>query len=140
MSQDPPNLIDKVALVHIVDRGVWFTETDKPFLVNWGGKRNRKSDGTPETDLETLIREVREEGSVEVVPSTARHIFTLEGHALDGRPLRESFYVAEFVGTPVPSGEVKAFRRLTTADVGAPYMTPMGNEFLRRLAALDLID
>jgi len=61
-----------------------------------------------ESDLEALIREIKEELSVDVDPATARPVQTFRAAAA-GRPgvmLEPRLYTAEIGGTPTPSSEI----------------------------------
>ncbi|MDT7784472.1 MAG: 8-oxo-dGTP diphosphatase, partial [Pseudonocardiales bacterium] len=73
-----------------------------------------------ETDVETLVREIREELSVEIDATSARHIGTFEaqahGHS-SGVTVRMTCYTASFTGEPVASAEIEELAWLTTADV-----------------------
>jgi len=71
------NFVDKVAFVHIRDRKVLVAlneGNDTWFLP--GGHRE-----PGETDEQTLIREVKEELSVDIVPDTIDYFDTFEGQA-----------------------------------------------------------
>ncbi|GAB3594143.1 NUDIX domain-containing protein [Angustibacter peucedani] len=65
----------------------------------------RREDG--ETQLDTLVRELREELAVDVRPATARHLVTIESHRHESdEPLRMVCFGAEVDGAPTPSAEV----------------------------------
>ena len=70
-----------------------------------GGKREGR-----ESDLETLLREIREELTVLLDPGTAAHVGTYQagGPGLpDGAVVRMSCYTAEYRGTLAPSSEIE---------------------------------
>lgn len=61
-----------------------------------------------ESDVDALIREIREELSVDLDSATARHLQTFHAAAA-GRPdtmLELRLYAAEMAGTPRPSSEI----------------------------------
>ena len=79
-----------------------------------GGKREGA-----ETDLQTLVREVREELAVAVVAETVTHAGTYEAQAHghpDGVVVRMSCYHGEYRGTPVASSEIEEVAWLSYAD------------------------
>ncbi len=70
-----------------------------------GGKREGR-----ESDLETLLREIREELTVLLDPGTVAHVGTYEagGPGLPGGAVvRMSCYTAEYRGTLAPSSEIE---------------------------------
>ena len=72
-----PVRIDKIAWIRIEDRTILSTRSagkDAYYLP--GGKRE-----LGESDVETLVREVREELSVTIVTGTAEHAGTFEAQA-----------------------------------------------------------
>ena len=80
-----------------------------------GGKREGD-----ETDLETLVREIREELSVDIVPETVKYFGTYEaqahGHA-EGILVRMTCYFADYVGEPRADNEIAEIVWLTGADM-----------------------
>lgn len=79
-----------------------------------GGKRH-----PGESDLETLVREVREEVSVEVLPGTAEHLGTYraaaDGHGA-GVQVTMACYTAAHRGTLAAAGEIAELAWLGYAD------------------------
>lgn len=72
-----------------------------------------------EADTETLVREIHEELSVVIAPSTVAYIGTFEGPAhgqLSGAVVRMSCYAADYKGNLAPSSEIAEFDWLTYAD------------------------
>ena len=69
-----------------------------------------------ETDAETLIREVREELAVDIVPDTIAHLNTYEAQA-HGRPEGEMgrfiYYTASYEGELEASSEIAEIRFLS---------------------------
>lgn len=66
-----------------------------------GGKREGA-----ESDLETLVREIREELDVALDPGTAAHTGTYEADA-DGALVRMACYTADYRGELTPSSEIE---------------------------------
>ncbi|MCR6487262.1 NUDIX domain-containing protein [Amycolatopsis sp. OK19-0408] len=108
-------MIDKIAWIHVADGRVLVARSrgkDKFYLP--GGKRE-----PGEADVETLVREVREELAVEILPSTAKPAGTFEGQAhghAEGTVVRTTAYMADFAGTPSASSEIEEIAWLTYAD------------------------
>ena len=96
--------IDTIAYVCVRDGKILSTRgKGKDTYMIPGGKR----DGN-ETDEQTLIREVKEETTVDLIFETIRHYGTFEAQA-HGRPegtvVRMACYTADFVGEPKPDSE-----------------------------------
>ncbi|APU13530.1 ADP-ribose pyrophosphatase [Actinoalloteichus fjordicus] len=107
--------MDKVAWVRLTDRRILSARTrGRDVFYFPGGKRE-----PGESDVETLVREVREELAVEIVPDTARRLGTFETQA-HGKPagvlVRLTCYTAEAVGTPTASMEIEEIALLSYAD------------------------
>ena len=81
-----------------------------------GGKRE-----PGETDVQTLVREIREELDVAIAPGSAAHFGTFQahahGHAADVE-VRMTCYTAEYRGTLTPSSEVEEAVWLCYGDRG----------------------
>lgn len=108
-------MIDKIAWIRLADGAVLSTRSrGKDAYYFPGGKRE-----TGETDVETLVREIREELSVTIVPASARHLGTFEaqahGHA-SGVTVRMTCYTASFEGELAPDNEIEEMVWLTYAD------------------------
>lgn len=107
--------IDKVAWLHVTDGAVLSTRSrGKDVWYFPGGKRE-----PGETDVDTLVREVREELAVAIAPDTARHVGTFEAQAHghpEGLTVRMTCYAAEHRGEPTPSSEIEEVGWLTYAD------------------------
>jgi len=100
------NYIDKLAYIHLKDGKILTTlSKGKDTWYIPGGKREGD-----ETDHEALMREVKEELTVELRPSTIRHYGTFEAQA-HGKPegtiVRMTCYEAEFDGELRPSSEIE---------------------------------
>ncbi len=98
--------IDKLAFIEIRDRKILETCSygkDKWYIP--GGKREGS-----ETDHETLIREIKEELLVDLIPETIVHYGTFEAQAHskpEGTMVRMSCYSAKYKGELTPSAEVE---------------------------------
>lgn len=101
--------IDKLAFIDIKDRRVLSTlSKGKDTWYIPGGKR----DGT-ETDHEALIREIKEELSVDVVPKTITPygVFEAQAHGKpEGTVVRMTCYTAKFNGELKASAEISEYR------------------------------
>ena len=105
MNQDT---IDKVSLIHIKEKKILVTlSKGKDTWYQPGGKREKG-----ETDIQTLIRELKEELSVVIIPSTIKFYGTFRAQA-HGKPegviVQMKCYTAEFNGEPSPSQEIERF-------------------------------
>lgn len=107
--------IDKVAWIHIHDGRVLGARShnqDAYFFP--GGKRD-----PGESDRECLVREVREELNVTLVPESLRPLGTFEAQA-HGKPagvmVRLQCYEADYVGELQASSEIAEIAWLTNAD------------------------
>ncbi len=108
-------MIDKVAWLYLEDGRVLGTRSaGKDTFYLPGGKRE-----PGESDVATLVREIREELSVEIDAASARHVGTFEAQAhghTSGVTVRMTCYTASFEGEPVASAEIEELAWLTTAD------------------------
>lgn len=109
----PP--IDKLAWIHIVDRRILNARSKgKDTYYIPGGKRN-----PGETDQQALIREVKEELTVDLTPGTIQHLHTFEAQA-HGKPegirVRLTCYEAGYTGTLTPAAEIEEIAWLTYQD------------------------
>jgi 8-oxo-dGTP pyrophosphatase MutT (NUDIX family) len=109
-------MIDKIAWIHLEDGRVLGTRSiGKDVYYLPGGKRE-----PGESDVETLVREVREELTVEIDGASAEHIGTFEAQAHGREPgvlVRMACYTASFEGEPVAANVIEEISGLTTADV-----------------------
>ena len=108
-------MIDKIAYLYLSDGKILSSRskgTDTWYIP--GGKR----EGT-ETDIETLVREIKEELSVNIKPETAKLYGVFEaqahGHA-EGVVVRMTCYTAEFKGELKAASEIEELRWLTSSD------------------------
>lgn len=107
--------IDKIAWIRLEGGKILSTRSrGKDVYYLPGGKRE-----PGETDVQALVREIREELDVEIAPGSATHAGTFEaqahGHAHD-IVVRMTCYTADYQGTLTPSSEVDELIWLTYAD------------------------
>ena len=111
-------VIDKVAFLYLQDGKILSTRSkgkDKYYIP--GGKRE-----TGETDIETLIREVKEELSVDIIESSAKlyGVFEAQAHGkAEGVIVKMTCYTAEYIGELKADSEIAEIVWLTTADIEA---------------------
>ena len=109
-------IIDKIAYLHLVDGKVLSTLSkgkDKYYLP--GGKREGS-----ETDVQTLVREIKEELSVSIVPATARlyGVFEAQAHGkAEGVLVKMTCYTADYTGQLAADSEIAEIVWLTYADI-----------------------
>lgn len=118
-------MIDKIAWLHLVDGRVLSTRTrGKDVYYLPGGKRE-----PGETDAQTLVREVREEVSVEIAEPTIQPAGVFEAQA-DGKAsgvvVRMTCFTAGYTGTLAASSEIEE-------------VTWLGYEDRDRVSAVDKI-
>ena len=108
--------IDKVAYLCLRDGKILSARSkgkDKYYLP--GGKREGN-----ETDVETLVREIKEELTVDIIPSTAKFygIFEAQAHGKEeGVTVKMTCYMADFSGELKADSEIAELAWLTTADI-----------------------
>lgn len=115
-------IIDKVAWLHLHQGRVLSTRSrgkDRYYFP--GGKRE-----PGETDAQTLIREIREELTVALEPTSLQYLGTFEaqahGHAA-GILVRMICYAADYAGTLQPAAEIEEIAWLTYQD--RPRVSPV---------------
>lgn len=109
-------MIDKIAWIYIEDKKVLCTRSKgKEKYYSPGGKREQG-----ENDEETLIREVKEEVSVDIKKDTIQYYGIFEAQA-DGKEegviVKMTCYTAEYKGNLQPSSEVEEINFLDTSDM-----------------------
>src|SRR4051794_11751603 len=97
--------IDKLAWIHIVDRKLLSTRSKgKDTYYIPGGKRE-----SGETDENALVREIREELSVDLVRDKLKHVGTFDAQA-HGKPegvrVRMTCYEGPYQGQIQPASEI----------------------------------
>lgn len=109
-------IIDKVALIYLKDGKILSTRSkskDKYYIP--GGKRENG-----ETDIETLVRETKEELSVDIIAPTAKFygVFEAQAHGkVEGVLVRMTCYMANFSGVLKADSEIAEIMWLTYADL-----------------------
>ncbi len=109
-------VIDKVALLYLKNGKILSTRSkgkDKYYIP--GGKRE-----AGESDIETLVREVKEELSVDIIESSAKlyGVFEAQAHGkAEGVIVKMTCYTAEFIGELKADSEIAEIVWLTTADI-----------------------
>lgn len=108
-------LIDKIAWIRVEDGKILSTRSrGKDVYYLPGGKRE-----PGETDVQTLVREIREELDVAIAPGSVTHAGTFQaqahGHAA-GIAVRMTCYTADYQGALAPSSEIDELIWLTYAD------------------------
>lgn len=131
-------LIDKLAWIYIKDRKILSTRSKgKDVWYIPGGKREQG-----ESDQEALLREVREELSVDLLPNTLKYIGTFKAQA-HGKPegtfIQMTCYSGDFVGLLQPAAEVEEITYLTSA-VDKNLLSPADVIIFAWLKEQDLID
>lgn len=109
------SFIDKLAWVHVKDGKILMTRSrGKDVWYIGGGKRE-----SGEADEQALIREVKEEFSVDMMPETIRHLGTFEAQAHgkpEGTMVRMTCYTGEYRGTLAPASEIEELAWFTYGD------------------------
>ncbi len=126
----------KVALLDIENREVLFARTKgQTLFYNVGG---RVEPG--ETHEQALIRECKEEMSVDIIPGTLEFVHSFKGERLDkpGEFIEIHCYNAGYEGEPVPSSEIEELDWFTSNDM--QRTTPTGQQILLWLKEQNLID
>lgn len=105
--------IDKLAWLCIQDKRLLCARSkDKDTFYIPGGKRE-----AGESDQETLIREIQEELSVDIIPETIKYAETFKAQAHD-KPgevkVKMTCYTAEFTGQIKANAEIEEVIWLTT--------------------------
>ncbi|HSD98269.1 MAG TPA: NUDIX domain-containing protein [Patescibacteria group bacterium] len=132
------DLIDKLAWIYIKDRKILSTRSKgKDAWYIPGGKREKG-----ETDQQALIREVKEELSVDLLPETITYIDTFKAQA-HGKPegvfVQMTCYSAEYKGELIPAAEIDEMKYLTS-DTDPSLLSPVDRIIFAYLKEKDLID
>lgn len=108
--------IDKIALIYIKNNKILGTlSKGKDTYYLPGGKRE-----STETDEETLIRECKEELSIDIKKETIKYYGTFEAQAhgkTEGILVRMTCYTAEFEGELVPNSEIQEIKWLDYSNL-----------------------
>jgi 8-oxo-dGTP pyrophosphatase MutT (NUDIX family) len=131
-------VIHKSAWLCIKNRRVLFARSEENANTFYlpGGKRE-----AGESDHEALIREVKEETTVMLLPDTIKHAHTFTDHA-HGKPadvqVAVKAYFADYEGDLIESDEIAELAWLTSADSEKLY--GVGQQAVAWLKERDLID
>ena len=132
------NLIDKLAWIYIKDRKILSTRSkgkDAWYLP--GGKRE-----AGETDQQTIIREIKEELTADLLPETLKYVDTFKAQA-HGKPegvfVQMTCYTGEYKGELKPSMEIEEMTWLTS-DTDPKLLSPVDRIIFAYLKEKDLID
>jgi 8-oxo-dGTP pyrophosphatase MutT (NUDIX family) len=107
--------IDKLAWIELQNRSILSTKSygkDKYYIP--GGKRE-----SGETDQEALVREIHEELTVQLDPSSLQFLGVFEAQAHghpDGMLVKMTCYAAAYSGTLHASSEIESLKWLNYAD------------------------
>lgn len=108
--------IDKIALLYIKDGQILSTlSKGKDTYYLPGGKRELN-----ETDEQTLIRECKEELTIDIKEDTIKYYGTFEAQAhgkAEGIIVKMTCYTAEYIGEIKPSSEIQEIRWLSYNDI-----------------------
>lgn len=108
--------IDKIALLYIKDGQILSTlSKGKDTYYLPGGKRELN-----ETDEQTLIRECKEELTIDIKEDTIKYYGTFEAQAhgkAEGIIVKMTCYTAEYIGEMKPSSEIQEIRWLSYNDI-----------------------
>ena len=130
-------IIDKVAYLHLKDGKILSTRSkgkDKYYLP--GGKREGH-----ESDMETLVREIKEELTVDIIESTARFygVFEAQAHGKEeGVLVKMTCYTAEYSGELKADSEIAELVWLTSAD--AALVSPVDQLIFADLNGKGMLD
>lgn len=129
--------IDKLAFIELKGRKV--LETKSKGKDTWyipGGKRERQ-----ESDEQALIREIKEELSVDIDPTGIVHYGTFEAQAhgkAEGTIVRMTCYLAKYAGELKPNAEVEMMDWFDYSK--RDLVSPVDQLIFDDLKAKDLID
>ena len=130
-------IIDKLGWIYIKDKKLLGARSKgKNVYYIPGGKREQR-----ETDKEALIREIKEELDIELIPKSLRFInkFKAQAHGQsEGIILQMTCYSADFIGGINASSEIEEVTWLTHKD--KKWATPMIKIILDWFKERDLID
>ena len=130
-------LIDKLAWIHIVDRKILSTlSKGKATYYIPGGKREGD-----ESDIDALVREIKEELSIDLIPSQQEFIGTFEAQAHgkgEGVVVKMTCYSGPYTGELEPDSEIEEMVWFTHKD--REQSSPVDKIIFDWLKEQDLID
>ena len=131
------NIIDKVAWITIQNKKVLLARSKGNDTFYFpGGKREGA-----ESDIQTLLREIKEELGVDITPHTVKYLNTFKTQAHgkeEGVFLETKYYTADFVGQLKPMAEIEELAWYDSKDM--EKLSEMGKLVFKWLKGLDLID
>lgn len=132
-------IVDKLAWIYIKDRKLLGTRSyGKEAYYIPGGKREKG-----ESDHQALIRELKEELTIDLLPETLKYLGTFNAQA-HGKPegimVQMTCYTADFKGIMTPSAEVEEFYWLEHKDRHTDKTSPVDKIILDFLKEKNLID
>lgn len=132
------SFIDKLALICVQDRKQLVARAKgKTAFFTPGGKRE-----AGESDVQALVRECKEELTVDLVQETIAPYGVFQAQAFgkpEGVMVRMTCYTAEFAGTLQPNEEIEELRWIAS-DCPESDLTATGLMILADLRGKDLID
>jgi len=131
-------IIDKLAWIRIENKKILCTRSKgKDVWYIPGGKRDRD-----ESDQQALIREVKEELSVDLVPETIQYMGTFKAQA-HGKPegvfVQMTCYLGDFIGELKPASEIEEMIWLTSS-IDKSLLSPVDVIIFTWLKGKNLID
>jgi ADP-ribose pyrophosphatase YjhB (NUDIX family) len=132
-------LIAKIAWIYIQNRAVLGARTRGkiPFYIPGG-----KPEGE-ENQTQALLREIKEELSVILIPESIRFfaLYQAQAHGKDeGVLVQMHCYTALFEGIIKPASEIEAIHWLQSTDMNTELVSPVDNLILKDLHNRNLID
>lgn len=129
--------IDKLGWIYIQDRKMLnLRSKGRSLFYTPGGKREEG-----ETDQAALIREIKEELSIDLQPHTLEYLETFEAQA-DAKPpgtmVRIRCYQGEFKGTPTPGHEIEELGWQTSKNLD--QLSPTGKLIMQWLHEKNIVD
>ena len=108
--------IDKIAFINVVNGKTLSTRSKgkEKFYIP-GGKREGN-----ETDEETLVREIKEELNVDIIPTSITYFGTFIAQSdgdKTGILVKMTCYKAEYSGNPEPTSEIAEIKWLNSNDL-----------------------
>ena len=122
--------IDKIALLYLKNGQILSTlSKGKDTYYLPGGKRELN-----ETDEQTLIRECKEELTIDIKEDTIKYYGTFKAQAhgkAEGIIVKMTCYTAKFIGEMKPSSEIQEIRWLNYKDID--IISPVGKIIFKDL-------
>lgn len=130
--------IDKVAWIQIENGKILLARSrGKDVWYIPGGKREAR-----ESDKETLMREVKEELTVDLIPETIAYLHTFKAQA-HGKPegvfVQMTCYTADYIGELVPAAEIEEMGWFAS-DVDPALLSPVDKIIFAYLKERELIN